>query len=115
VSFSRDVVIVGGCGHVGLPLGLALADQGLSVALYDINENTVRMVSSGQLPFAGPGADPVLARVLGRTLIATKDPSVISTAECLVVVIGTPIDSERRIQARRASGSTLSNRWNRHE
>ena len=35
MSFSRDVVIVGGCGHVGLPLGLVLADAGLSVTLYD--------------------------------------------------------------------------------
>ena len=35
MSFSRDVVIVGGCGRVGLPLGLVLADAGLSVTLYD--------------------------------------------------------------------------------
>jgi 2-polyprenyl-6-methoxyphenol hydroxylase-like FAD-dependent oxidoreductase len=33
MSFSRDVVIVGGCGRVGLPLGLVLADAGLSVTL----------------------------------------------------------------------------------
>ena len=35
MSFPRDVVIVGGCGRVGLPLGLALADSGLAVTLYD--------------------------------------------------------------------------------
>ena len=28
---SYDIAIVGGCGHVGLPLGLALADTGLRV------------------------------------------------------------------------------------
>jgi hypothetical protein len=29
MSFDREVVIVGGCGHVGLPLGQAFADLGL--------------------------------------------------------------------------------------
>jgi len=35
--FARDVVIIGGCGHVGLPLGVAFAARGLAVTLYDIN------------------------------------------------------------------------------
>ena len=38
MTFERDVVVVGGCGHVGLPLGLAFADRGLKVALFDLNE-----------------------------------------------------------------------------
>jgi UDP-N-acetyl-D-mannosaminuronic acid dehydrogenase len=92
MQFTRDVVIVGGCGHVGLPLGLALADRGLTVALYDLNQRAVDLVSAGELPFKEPGASEVLARVLGRNLIATTDPSVVATAESLVVVVGTPID-----------------------
>jgi len=28
MSFDRDVVIVGGCGHVGLPFGPAFAGHG---------------------------------------------------------------------------------------
>jgi len=92
MSFTRDVVVIGGCGHVGLPLGLAMADRGLSVALYDLNQDAVDLVSAGRLPFNEPGASEVLARVLGRNLMATTDPSVIGSAECLVVVVGTPID-----------------------
>ncbi len=30
-----DVLVLGGCGHVGLPLGLAFADAGLRVTLGD--------------------------------------------------------------------------------
>ena len=37
-----SVAIVGGCGRVGLPLGLALADSGLDVTLYDIAEEAAR-------------------------------------------------------------------------
>ena len=41
LKFGCDVVIVGGCGRVGLPLGLAFADRGLDVGLYDINAAAV--------------------------------------------------------------------------
>jgi len=93
MSSSFDVAIVGGCGHVGLPLGLALADCGLSVALYDVNEAAISVVNGGQMPFEEPGALPVLAAVLdaGR-ITATSERAAIRGAEHVVVVIGTPID-----------------------
>ena len=92
MSFSIDVAIIGGCGHVGLPLGLALADRGLAVALFDINERAVETVNAGTLPFGERGAAEVLERVAGRGLWATTDPASISEAEHVVVVIGTPVD-----------------------
>lgn len=90
---TRDVVVVGGCGHVGLPLAIAFADRGLNVGIYDLNEAAVKLVESGQLPFQEDGAAEVLERVLatGR-LTATTDPSVIAAAAAVVVVIGTPVD-----------------------
>jgi UDP-N-acetyl-D-mannosaminuronic acid dehydrogenase len=92
MTFSRDVVVIGGCGHVGLPLGLAFAERGLRVALFDINDAAVARVNRGEMPFAEPGATEVLRRVIGNNLDATADPSVLATAECVVVVIGTPVD-----------------------
>ena len=38
MSAAQRVAIVGGCGHVGLPLGLAFADAGLDVTLFDIDD-----------------------------------------------------------------------------
>ncbi len=92
-GFDKDVVIVGGCGHVGLPLGIAFADRGLSVSLYDVNEQTVAAVNGGQMPFTEAGAEERLAAVLaaGR-LEATTDPTSVRRAENVVVVIGTPVD-----------------------
>src|SRR5262245_15083880 len=60
MAFQRDVAIVGGCGHVGLPLGLALADAGLSVVLFDTNRAVVDTVAAGKMPFLEHGADEVL-------------------------------------------------------
>jgi UDP-N-acetyl-D-mannosaminuronic acid dehydrogenase len=91
--FDRDVVIIGGCGHVGLPLAIAFADRGAQVGIYDVSEAAVATVNAGQLPFSEPGAASVLERVVtaGR-LRATADPSIVGEAEHVVVVIGTPVD-----------------------
>jgi UDP-N-acetyl-D-mannosaminuronic acid dehydrogenase len=92
-QFDRDVVIVGGCGHVGLPLALAFADRGANVGIYDISQASVDTVNAGRMPFAESGADTALHRVLsaGR-LKASADPAIVATAESVVVVIGTPVD-----------------------
>jgi UDP-N-acetyl-D-mannosaminuronic acid dehydrogenase len=89
-----DVVIIGGCGHVGLPLGLAFADRGLNVVLYDINPNAVDAVNDGRLPFAEPGALEILGAVRAAgTLHASTDPGTVRDAASVIVVIGTPIDN----------------------
>ena len=92
-SFDFDVVVLGGGGHVGLPLAIGFADRGLRVAIYDVNELAVKTILSGELPFREDGAAEVLRRTLatGR-LQATADASVVGRGEHIVVVIGTPVD-----------------------
>ena len=77
-----DVVVVGGAGHVGLPLSIALAARGARVLVCDISETAVAMVNAGKLPFLEDGAEPELARALdsGR-LRATTDPASAGTAD----------------------------------
>ncbi|HSX45316.1 MAG TPA: nucleotide sugar dehydrogenase [Candidatus Saccharimonadales bacterium] len=88
-----DICIVGGCGHVGLPLGLAFADQGKTVALYDLNQESIKKVNKGIVPFMENGATPILKKVLkAKTLLATSDPKIITKAETVIMVIGTPVD-----------------------
>ncbi len=89
----RDVVVVGGCGHVGLPLALALARSGLRVSVFDINPESVDQVNAGQLPFDEAGAaETLMAARASEMLVASTNPNVISTAENVIVVIGTPVD-----------------------
>ena len=88
-----DICIVGGCGHVGLPLGMAFADQGQSVALYDINDAVIDKVNKGIVPFKENGAEEVLTRVIkNKKLLATHDSAVIGDSKTVVLVIGTPVD-----------------------
>lgn len=93
MRFEQDVVVIGGCGHVGLPLGLAFADAGMSVVLHDTSANAVDLVNAGTMPFAEAGAAEILAtvRTSGR-LRATTDRASIAGAEHVIVVVGTPVD-----------------------
>ena len=91
--YPADVVIIGGCGRVGLPFGVALASRGRSVRLYDVNAAAVQTVNAGLMPFTEEGADePLRAAVADGSLVATTDPAVVGSAEVLVVVVGTPVD-----------------------
>jgi UDP-N-acetyl-D-mannosaminuronic acid dehydrogenase len=93
MGFDLDVVVIGGCGRAGLPLGLAFADRGLRVGLYDIDERAVAMVKDGRMPFAEAEADAVLGRVLAEgRLEVSSAPDLIRRAEHVLVVIGTPVD-----------------------
>jgi UDP-N-acetyl-D-mannosaminuronic acid dehydrogenase len=88
-----DVVVVGGGGHIGLPLSIALADRGARVLISDISEIAVATINAARLPFREDGAAPVLARVVADgALRATTDPAAVGLAEVVVVVIGTPVD-----------------------
>src|SRR5215469_10856365 len=92
-SFERDVVVVGGCGHVGLPLAIAFADRGAQVAVYDIDPAAVGLVSSGSMPFHEQGAAPLLEKAVANgQLVASADPAIVSTAAHVIVVVGTPVD-----------------------
>jgi UDP-N-acetyl-D-mannosaminuronic acid dehydrogenase len=91
--YEHDVVVVGGAGHVGLPLAIAFASRGMRVAIFDVNEAAVATVNDGGLPFLEDGAlEPLLMALLSGTLSATTDPCVISRGEYVVVVVGTPVD-----------------------
>ncbi|MGH3393819.1 MAG: NAD(P)-binding domain-containing protein, partial [Streptosporangiaceae bacterium] len=93
-EFDLDVVVIGGCGHVGLPLAVALADRGARVGIYDVSEAAVEAVNSRRMPFAEPGAEDMLERVsaAGR-LRASADAEIVGRAEHVIVVIGTPVDA----------------------
>jgi len=87
-----DICIVGGLGHVGLPLGISFADLGQRVVLYDINDKAIDIVSQGKMPFVEVGAEEVLKKVLGKTLFISSDKQVVSEGHFVVIVIGTPVD-----------------------
>ena len=47
----QDICIVGGGGHVGLPLALAFAAAGQRVIINDLNIAAMDVIKSGRMPF----------------------------------------------------------------
>ena len=81
-EFAYDVAVVGGCGHVGLPLAIAFASRGLKVAIHDIDADAVATVNAGELPFREDGAQPLLQRRWPTDrLHVTTDVAVLGEAE----------------------------------
>jgi UDP-N-acetyl-D-mannosaminuronic acid dehydrogenase len=87
------VAVVGGCGHIGLPLGLLLCDRGHTVTLVDVNAAAVKSISEGNVPFYEQGADELLPKCLssGRLRLTLEAQSV-RDQDIVLVTIGTPVD-----------------------
>lgn len=90
---TERIVVMGGAGHVGLPLGLLLAESGFRVTLYDTNQRALERIAGGSVPFQEEGAEALLRRLLpGGRLVFSKDPACIREADAVISVIGTPVD-----------------------
>ena len=89
---NHSICIVGGCGHVGLPLGLCFAKEGIKVDIFDINQHAVDLVNQGIMPFLEPECDSILNDVLNKNFTVSSNPKIISKSRFIIIVIGTPID-----------------------
>jgi len=85
------IAVVGGCGHVGLPLSIALAPHH-DVLIYDTNAASVDMVLAGNMPFMDAGCEEGLRQALESGLHASTDPKGLEGCDALIIVIGTPVD-----------------------
>lgn len=88
-----DICVLGGAGHVGLPLSLVLVDKGFNTAIYDINKETMAMISRGEMPFIEEGGEVFLKKALASgKLNLTRQQKDIADCSILIITIGTPVD-----------------------
>ena len=45
------ITVVGGAGHIGLPLSIVFANKGFSVSILDKNINAIEKAKKGIMPF----------------------------------------------------------------
>jgi UDP-N-acetyl-D-mannosaminuronic acid dehydrogenase len=90
---NADVTVVGGAGHVGIPLVLALAEAGLRVNVNDLNQEILNTLKQGRVPFIEHGAAEALSKALAnKRLVFSNSPDRVSTGGPVIITIGTPID-----------------------
>jgi UDP-N-acetyl-D-mannosaminuronic acid dehydrogenase len=92
-QFQVDICVVGGAGHVGLPLSIVFASKNQRVRIYDWNLEAMNSIRSGQMPFMEVGAESTLQDVLAKGLLTFANrPEDIAGAKAIIVTIGTPVD-----------------------
>ena len=90
---TADLTVVGGAGHVGIPLVLSFAAQGLTVNVNDLSVDNLAALQAGRLPFIEYGAEDLLSTALReKKLIFTSTPDAVSKSGPIIVTIGTPVD-----------------------
>jgi UDP-N-acetyl-D-mannosaminuronic acid dehydrogenase len=93
VETAVDLTVVGGAGHVGIPLALSFASKGLRVMINDLNETALAQLRAGIVPFIEHGAQELLRDALDkdRLVFASRNSDLPSTG-AVIVTIGTPVD-----------------------
>jgi len=89
------VAVVGGAGHVGLPLSLVLADRGHHVVVIDSDAAKLESIRAGHFPFLEAGGPQLLARCLAEfpeRFRLSSEHSSLRESDVVIVTIGTPVD-----------------------
>lgn len=85
-----DVCIIGGAGHIGLPLGLLISSKNKRVVLYDKNVEVINKINKGIMPFLEIGATKLLLKNK-KKIFATNDIKYVQRSKVIIVCIGTPV------------------------
>lgn len=92
-KYNIDLTIIGGAGHIGLPLALCFAKSGLNVLIHDTNQDTLQLIKNGFLPYIEHEAEGLLKNMLEKNrLFFSCDMLDIPDAGPIIITIGTPVD-----------------------
>lgn len=73
-------------------MALILADKEFTVYGIGRDEEKIKKINDGIMPFMEKGAPSILKRVRGKSFFATTDYSHVSQCDFIVLTLGTPID-----------------------
>tara|TARA_Y100000590_G_scaffold172864_1_gene197699 strand:- start:1217 stop:2398 length:1182 start_codon:yes stop_codon:yes gene_type:complete len=89
------VCVVGGAGHVGAPLGLALSSKGYNVVLLDKDKKNIDKINRSKMPFLEEGCDQLLKKMINKKKIfASQDLNYIKNCKFIIICIGTPVNKK---------------------
>ena len=89
-----DIIIIGGAGHIGLPLGILFANKGKTVILYDKDKKNIGLINDSKMPFMETGGEKLLKKNK-KKLFASSNKNLIKQAKCVIICIGTPVKNSK--------------------
>ncbi|MBI5677106.1 MAG: nucleotide sugar dehydrogenase [Planctomycetes bacterium] len=91
-SKSMHVAVIGGGGHVGLPLSIMLAKKGFNVVAIDSDVAKVEMLKRRVFPFIEEGGQELLNEVKENNLVFCTDYKIVAKCDVIILTVGTPVD-----------------------
>ena len=86
------IAVIGGGGHVGLPLSLLLAKNGFTVHVIDIDDAKMELLKRGQFPFLEEGGAAALRECMDLALTFSTDFAAVALCDVIIMTVGTPVD-----------------------
>ena len=94
ISKEKHISIIGGAGHVGLPLGLAFAAKSYKVHLIDKNKNYLNLIKNNHMPFFEVGSGKILKKINKfKSFYYETNLKNLNLSKYIIICIGTPIKS----------------------
>lgn len=91
----RKIAVIGGAGHVGLPMAIHLANIGFHAHIFDTNKVSLDLIAAGQMPFFEVDGQQELAKALDSgNLSWSSDPQTLSDCDTAFFVLGTGVDAD---------------------
>ena len=87
------MIAVIGCGRVGLPLALLLANKGFQVIGIDRDPQKIAMIRNGKIPFMEKGLENLLIEAAEKGLFTVTDKltTVINKVNTFIITVGTDL------------------------
>ncbi|MHA1249987.1 MAG: nucleotide sugar dehydrogenase [Candidatus Helarchaeota archaeon] len=86
-----------GLGRIGLPTAAMIANKGIKVYGYDINEQLINNLKSGIATIDEPELDKIVKNIINKKfLIPTTDPELaVKNSDVIIICLPTPVSSEK--------------------
>ena len=88
----NKITVVGGAGHIGLPLSIVFANKGFDVSILDKNNKAIEIAKSGLMPFKEKDGNKNLRKALKKNLKFYNKPDKFISNSNVVITVGTPVD-----------------------
>ena len=85
----NTIAVIGGAGHIGLPLSCLISNQGMSTIIIDNNEESIEKILNKISPFYEEGLNEQLEKAIDGGLQVTKDMNKISECNIVIITLGT--------------------------
>jgi|APSaa5957512493_1039668.scaffolds.fasta_scaffold03293_2 UDP-N-acetyl-D-mannosaminuronic acid dehydrogenase len=89
----NKITVIGGAGHIGLPLSIVFANKGFDVAVLDKNKSAMEIAKKGIMPFREKDGVKNLKKALKKKIKFYSEPSSFISDSTVVITVGTPVDN----------------------